>query len=124
MQGFIFLSYLCIGSLFAMTGLRQFFIEPLAGGATNAVWFGLQVLPLLAILPGLMRGTRNAPMYAIIVAMLYFVHGVLVAATDPLRWFGLIEIVFALALTWVSTMLLKRMRQTQGGDQDDGAPGQ
>ncbi len=118
MQGFIFLSYLCIGSLFAMTGLRQFFIEPLAGDATNAIWFLLQVAPLLAILPGLMRGTRNAPMYAIIAAMLYFVHGVLVAATDPLRWFGLVEIAFALALTWVSTVLLKRMRQLHGSEDE------
>lgn len=118
MQGFIFLSYLCIGSLFAMTGLRQFFIEPLVGTATNAIWFLLQVAPLLVILPGLMRGTRNAPMYAIIVAMLYFVHGVLVAATDPLRWFGLIEIAFALALTWVSTVLLKRMRQLHGHEDE------
>ena len=111
MQGWTFLNFICIGSLFALTGLRQFFIEPLANTSTNAVWFAIQVLPLLAILPGLMRRNINAHMYAILVSMLYFVHGVMLAATEPLRWFGLVEILVALAMTGVSTVLLKRLRE-------------
>ena len=61
-------------------------------------------------MPSRRRGI-NAHMYAILVAMLYFIHGVMLAATEPLRWFGIIEIVFALAMTAVSTVLLKRLRE-------------
>ena len=39
-----------------MTGLRQFFIEPLATPSSNGIWFLIQVLPLLLPMPGALRG--------------------------------------------------------------------
>lgn len=110
MQGWLFLSFICMGSLFALTGLRQFFIEPLAGTGTNIVWFIIQILPIIAVLPGMLRMQINSFLYAILAASLYFIHGVMVAITEPLRWFGLIEVFFALAWMGVATYLLRRLR--------------
>ena len=87
-----------IGSLFALTGLRQFFVEPLASPATNAVWFLIQVLPLLAVLPGVLRLRSRSFILAALASTLYFVHGVLLAATPDLRAMGLWEVAFAVGL--------------------------
>lgn len=111
MRGWLFIALLLIGSLFALTGLRQFFIEPLATMPSNVVWFLLQVSPLLIILPGLISLSTRSAFYAILVALLYFIHGVLVAATEPLRWFGIIEIVVACALVADATWLLRKCRE-------------
>ncbi len=114
MQGWIFLTMMTMGSLFAITGLRQFFIEPLASTGTNIVWFAIQVAPLLIIIPGLLKHSPNTYLYGILVAMLYFVHGVMVAATEPLRWFGITEVAFALAMALVCTVVLRRLRAQSG----------
>lgn len=87
-----------IGSLFALTGLRQFFVEPLATPSSNAVWFCIQVLPLLAVLPGVLRRVARSYLLAALVSTLYFVHGVLLAATPELRALGLWEAGFSVGL--------------------------
>ena len=114
MQGWIFITLVIIGSLFALTGLRQLVFEPLAGTGPNIVWLIIQVLPLLAVVPGVLTKHINSYFFTIVVAMMYFVHGVMVAATEPLRWLGLIEVVFSLALVTVATYLLRRLR-AEGG---------
>ncbi len=115
MRGWLFIALVLLGSLFALTGLRQFFIEPLATAPSNVVWFLIQVSPILIILPGLLSlGTRSA-FYTILVALLYFIHGVLIAATEPLRWFGTLEIIISCALVADATWLLRKLRERDAG---------
>jgi len=104
-----------IGSLFALTGLRQFFVEPLATTTSNVIWFLLQVSPLLAVIPGMLRYNYRACFLAILVAALYFVHGVLLAVGEPMRTLGLWEVGFALLLILGSTYLVRGIRAA-GGD--------
>ena len=47
MQGWLFLTFIMVGSLVGVTGMRQFFVEPLSDLSVNAIWFVLQILPLL-----------------------------------------------------------------------------
>ncbi len=98
MRGLQFLCLLTLASLFALTGLRQFFIEPLASNSSNIIWFTIQVAPLLLVLPGILRLNYTTYVLTTLVSMLYFVHGVLLAATPELRYFGLWEIAFAIGL--------------------------
>lgn len=110
MKGLQFLCLLLIGSLFAVTGLRQFFVEPLDGQLTNTLWFVLQVAPLLIVLPGVLRGTHRGYFYAVLAAALYFIHGVLEAATDDQRTLALWEVAFAVGLVAVASSAMRRLR--------------
>jgi uncharacterized membrane protein len=109
-QLLLFFSLLLIGSLFALTGLRQFFIEPLASTLSNAIWFVIQILPLLVIIPGLLRMHYRSCFFAILAGSLYFIHGVLLAVGEPLRTLGLWEVGFSLLLILVATYLLRGLR--------------
>ena len=108
-----FLALLMIGSLFALTGLRQFFVQPLESPLPNLIWFVLQVAPLLAILPGVLRCSARGFFYAALAALLYFVHGVMEAATPELRIMAVWEIGFATALVAVASLAIKRMEPQQ-----------
>jgi len=110
-----------IGSLFALTGLRQFFVYPLDNSSANMIWFMVQVLPLLAVLPGLLRLKPRAFFFTALVSTLYFVHGVLLVV-DPLdRMMGFFEAGFAVALLSLSTYAVKwgqvKWGQSKGSDQ-------
>lgn len=89
---------LLIGSLLALTGVRQFFVQPLATPGVNALWFSIQVLPLLAVVPGVLLLRPRSHLLAALASTLYFVHGVLLAATAPLRALGLWEAGLSVAL--------------------------
>ena len=117
MRGLQFLTLLLIGSLFALTGLRQYFMEPLEGALANHGWFLLQVLPLLLVLPGVLRGgpgggpaAVRSYFYVIVAASLYFVHGAMEAATADLRAAAFWECGFAVALVAVSSLAMRRLR--------------
>lgn len=112
MKGHQLLALLLIGSLFALTGLRQFFVQPLATPLANVSWFVIQVAPLLAILPGVLRATGRGFFYAILAAMLYFIHGVMEAATPELRALALWEIGFATGLVAVGAYAMRRLNGT------------
>ena len=43
MQGWLFLTFILIGSLVGVTGMRQIFIEPLPDPSANVVWLVLQL---------------------------------------------------------------------------------
>lgn len=103
-----FFSLLMVGSLFALTGLRQFFIYPLEDSSTNLVWFIVQVLPLLLVLPGLLRQKSRGFFFTAMVSTLYFVHGVLLAVDPDDRMLGLFEVCFAITLLSMSTYAVKR----------------
>ncbi len=98
LRGLQFLTLFFVGSLFALTGLRQFFVEPLASTSSNLIWFGIQVLPLLLVLPGVLRLAPRSYLLAILASMLYFCHGVLQAVSVEDRVLGLWEVGFSLAL--------------------------
>ena len=105
-----FLCLLTIGSLFALTGLRQFFMEPLANPLPNGIWFFIQVLPLLAVLPGILRQSARSYLLAALAAMLYFCHGVLVTVTAGMRTFGFWEVGFSLALVLFASFAVRHLR--------------
>ena len=110
MRGLQFLAFVLIGSLFAVTGLRQFFVEPLDSNVTNTIWFAIQVLPLVLVLPGVLRGSHRGYFYSVLAASLYFVHGVLEAATPDHRTIALWEVAFAVGLIALATGAMRRLR--------------
>jgi len=114
-QLLLFFAVLMIGSLLALTGLRQFFIEPLASTHTNAIWFFIQVLPLLLIIPGMLRLHYRSCFFAILVGSLYFIHGVLLAVDEALRTLGFWEVGFSLLLILAATYLLRGLRSAGAG---------
>jgi uncharacterized membrane protein len=109
MKGLQFLCLVLIGSLFALTGLRQFFVQPLETPWVNAVWFGIQVLPLLLVLPGVLRGDARGYFFVVAAASLYFIHGTLEAATPGLRAIGLWEVGFSVALAGPASLAMRRL---------------
>ncbi len=115
LRGIQFLCLLAIGSLFALTGLRQFFMEPLANPGPNTLWFVIQVSPLLAVLPGILRQSARSYLLAALAAMLYFCHGVLVAITPDLRTFGFWEVGFALGLVLFASFAVRHLRMAAAG---------
>lgn len=114
MRGWLFIALLLAGSLFALTGLRQFFIEPLENTLPNLIWFTLQVLPLVLVLPGFLRLRTRSAFYMILAAMLYFIHGVLEASTPELRLLAGVEIAISVALIGIATWMLRRLRERDG----------
>ena len=110
MQLLMFACLLMLGSLFALTGLRQFFIEPLGSGLSNSIWFGIQVLPLLAVTPGMLRFKARSYLIATLVGSLYLVHGVLLVSTPDLRTLGVWETAFALLLILAATYMVRLLR--------------
>ena len=117
-QGWIFTSYICMGSLFAITGVRQFFIEPFEPAWLNAAWFFVQVLPLLATLPSLMSGSVRGTFILSMAALLYFIHGTMVIFEPALRVLGIVEAVFALGLCAAASYVVRGLRNSAGSDSD------
>lgn len=109
MKGLQFLALVMLGSLFAITGLRQYFVEPLDDTLSNTLWFAIQVLPLLLVLPGILRGSHRGYFYAILAATLYFIHGTMEAATADQRLLALWETGFAVALITVACLAMRRL---------------
>jgi uncharacterized membrane protein len=110
-RGLLFLSLVGLGSLLALTGLRQLFIAPLDDPVSNAIWFLIQVLPLLGVLPGMLRLRARSFLLAALAAMLYFSHGVVLAVEPALRVLGVLEAVFAVGLVLTATYALRGIRR-------------
>ena len=121
MRGWLFLSLVCAGSLLAVTGLRQFFIEPLASPSSNGIWFLIQVLPLLLPMPGALRGELRSMFMLCLISTLYFIHAVLVITDQRLFLFAAIELFFALALGISSAIFVRKRRELDAStaDQND-----
>ncbi len=115
MKGFLFLALGLMGSLIALTGLRQIFIQPLADDTVNLVWFALQILPLLLTLPGLLRLQIRSTLMLSVVSLLYFIHGVLSVFDPPTQLLGGFEIVFALGLCGVAAWMVRLLREQEAG---------
>ncbi|NKC01057.1 MAG: DUF2069 domain-containing protein [Pseudomonadales bacterium] len=117
MQGWLFLSYVALGSLFALTGLRQFFIAPLADLGPNVIWFAIQVAPLVLTLPGMLAGTIRSTFLLCLGSLLYFVHGVVVVYDGGLVVIGSFEIAFALTLCGTTAFLVRKLREAEAAAQ-------
>ena len=107
------ISVACVAGLFALTGLRQLLIDPLPNPAVNLAWLGIQVLPLLAVTPGVLRLHTTSYFFAILVGMLYFVHGVQASfgpADRHLNLWGLGEAFLAVALVGFASYALRALR--------------
>lgn len=113
MQGYIFIAYACVGSLFALTGLHQFFLNPDPSLWVNLVWFALQVLPLVIFVPSLMSGAVRSTLMLCLASLLYFVHGVIVCFEPNGGFLGATEIVFALTLCLVTAYIVRKLREQQ-----------
>ena len=111
LRGWLFVTLVLIGSLVSLTGLRQFFVEPLATTSSNVIWFVIQLLPLLLPLPGLLHLRLRSTFMLCLATMLYFVHGVYVLFDPKLQLFGSFEIGFALALCAVTAFMVRKMRE-------------
>lgn len=109
MKGLQFLALLAAGNLFAVTGLRQFFVEPLGGTLSNVLWFVAQIAPLLLVLPGVLRGSYRGYFYLVLAAALYFVHGVMETATPDHRTLALWETGFAVTAIAVASLAMRRL---------------
>ncbi len=96
--------FILIGSLFAITGVRQFMLDPIHKVELDVMWFLLQVAPLLAILPGLLSGTRKGFMYCALASLFYFVHGVMLSTNPELQRLGILEAGLAMVLATVATL--------------------
>lgn len=103
----LLLIFVLLGSLFAITGLRQFFLDPIDSNTINTFWFALQVAPLLILLPNLLQGSRNSFVYCALVSLLYFVHGVMQSGDADLGRLGILEAGLALALSAVASLAAK-----------------
>jgi uncharacterized membrane protein len=110
-RGWLFLSLICTGSLLAVTGLRQFFIEPLGTSSSNSVWFLIQVLPLLLTLPGALRGQLRSMFLLCLVSSLYFIHAVLVINDEPLFLIASAELLFSLGLAVCTAVFVRKRRE-------------
>jgi uncharacterized membrane protein len=73
----------------------ELWLAPVLPGGS---WFAAKVLPLVLVLPGVLRGRRHTCQMASLVILLYLLEGSLRAASDPgpSRWFALIETLLAL----------------------------
>ncbi|MEM1437279.1 MAG: hypothetical protein AAGG11_24750 [Pseudomonadota bacterium] len=111
MRGYLFLLFLALGSLFAVLGLKQLFLDPLPGGpfsGGNLIWLGAQVLPLLALLPPLLgdaAGRRLGGMLAALAGMAYFCYGVWLAVDNSAL--GLALVASALVTVAVGALLAR-----------------
>ena len=113
MKGWLFIALLLVGSLVALTGLRQFFVEPLDGTLPNLIWFVLQLLPLLLPLPGLLHVKLRSTFVMCMTSMLYFIHGVLLVFDPAMRLMGAFEIAFSLGLSATTAILVRMIREQE-----------
>ncbi|MDR3353139.1 MAG: DUF2069 domain-containing protein [Zoogloeaceae bacterium] len=75
----------------------ELWLAPVLPGGT---WLAAKALPLVPVLPGILRGRRRACQLASLVALLYLLEGSLRATSDPglSRWLALLETLLALLL--------------------------
>ncbi|MEM9623107.1 MAG: DUF2069 domain-containing protein [Pseudomonadota bacterium] len=111
LQGWMFLNLFCMGSIAGVVGLRQFFVAPLSEPGTNLAWYLMQMLPILATLPGLLRLHLNSTFFLCMGSLLYFIQGVLWAFEPADRVFGGFQIFFSLALCVCSALLIRKIRE-------------
>jgi uncharacterized membrane protein len=120
MQGWLFLTFVVVGSLVGITGMRLFFFDPLPTTALNVTWFVLQITPLLLTLPSAMRGKLKGMFFLCLVSTLYLVQGVLNVFDPNLFYWGVAEVFFALALCGITALYVRKLREYNAANEVDG----
>lgn len=91
------LSLACFAGLVALLVVYYLWLADLHG-ARPWVILAIELLPLLPLLPGMLRGSARVHAWACFVINLYFIKGAL-AALDPHRQlFGLLEMTVSVAV--------------------------
>ena len=111
MQGWLFLTFIMVGSLVGVTGMRVFFVDPLPTTTLNVTWFLLQITPLLITLPSAMRGQLKGVFFLCLISILYFIQGILIIFDPALFYWGVAELFFALALCFVTALYVRKLRE-------------
>lgn len=70
---------------------------PTAGVRPMVTWL-IQCVPLLLLLPGMLRGTVSTHLWACFMALVYFTQGVVSAFRPEMMLAGIIEVVLSLDL--------------------------
>lgn len=110
---------LALGSYFALLVLTLIWHTWLFPSAYFTVTWVLIVtaLPLLLPLPGLLRGRPRSYVWAALLSMLYFIHGVGEAIANPQqRWLGLLEILLSLTLVFSASLHVRLTRISHPGE--------
>ncbi len=105
---------LWLGSLFALLGLQRFFVEPLASTAATVAVFVAQTLPLLVLIPVVLRTGARGPLWLCLIMPMYFAHGIWQWHTPAGHLFGIFEVVFAIGGFVTSWALLKLLPRGSG----------
>ena len=86
----------------------ELFLAPVRPGGS---WLLLKVLPLMAALPGVLRGRRYTVQWSTLVIWLYAAEGATRAYTDPGigAALALAELALALAYFWAAVAWLRTM---------------
>jgi len=111
-----FLALLALGSLIAVYGLQHFLFPSGLSATGQGALFALQVLPLLASLPSLLRGSARGAAYLAFLAMPYFVVAILTLMDPERRPWGAAELFFALQLFLGATYFAKARGLRQAAD--------
>lgn len=114
MKGLLFLCLVFTGSIVALTGLRQFFIDPFSTTQANIAWFVIQLVPLLMPLPAVLAGSYRGIFVLCLASMLYFIHGVIIAFDAGMQLLAGGEIFCSLALCAVSAIYVRKAREIEG----------
>lgn len=101
-------SLVCFFGMIALLSVYYLAIADLHG-ARPGVILAIELLPLLLLTPGVIRGHPRGLSWVCFVINLYFIKGAL-AAFDPNRWlFGVLEMLASVAV-FVSALLYVRWR--------------
>lgn len=94
------LNRLTVACLFALVALCvdwELWLAPLRPGGS---WLALKALPLLAPLPGLLRGRRYTHQWTTLLILAYLTEGLVRATSDagPSRWLAAAEVALSLVI--------------------------
>ncbi len=110
-SGWLLSSFICLGSVIGLLGMRQLVLSTDGSMGQSVIWFIMQILPLLVTLPGLISSQVRATFILCLASLLYFIHGVLVAFEPGNLVFGLLIIGFSLGLCGSTAALVRAWRE-------------
>ncbi|GGU78477.1 hypothetical protein GCM10009504_39310 [Pseudomonas laurentiana] len=94
--------------LIALLSLNTLLVADLHG-ARSWVILGVELVPLLILLPGMLLGSARAHAWTCFVVNLYFISGVQAAFVPDRALFGWLEVLLSLSL-FISALLYVRWR--------------
>jgi uncharacterized membrane protein len=105
---------ICVASLLALGGLALLWELVLAPARPGGSWLALKALPVLALVPGVARGSRRAGQVATLLVPWYAAEGIARAASESGRH-AVVAGTSALLALVAFTALLAWLRKPRGG---------